>query len=395
MKTVFDFNFKNEKALIRVDFNVPQSEDLIVTDITRIISTKPTIDKILSDGGAVVLMTHLGRPRGKFVEKYSLKHIVNVVSEILKVSVKFVSDCIGEKVFDSIYSLKLGEVLLLENLRFYAEEEKNDKLFAEKLSKNGTIYVNDAFGTAHRAHASTSIIASFFKKKCLGLLMIKELEAIDKILKSGEKPVTVILGGSKISTKITVIKNLLPVIDNLIVGGGMAYTFIKSLGGKVGNSIYEKDKLDLALFILEEAKKYKVKIYLPVDTLISDKFNNVAKTKVVSIDNIPDSSQGLDIGKESIKIFKKVILSSKTIFWNGPLGVFEIENFSQGTKAIGNAIGEAKKLGSFSLVGGGDSVAFIKLNHYDDKFSYVSTGGGVILEALQGKTLIGVSSILD
>ncbi|MCB9202407.1 MAG: phosphoglycerate kinase [Flavobacteriales bacterium] len=396
MKTVNDFNFSGKKALIRVDFNVPQDENLNITDNTRIVSAKPTIEKILNDGGSVVIMTHLGRPDGEASDKYSLKHIVSGVSEVLGKPVKFVSDCIGEEVKKEVDALKNGEILLLENLRFYKEETKGDKEFAEKLSENGDIYVNDAFGTAHRAHASTAVIAQFFpENKCFGLLLAKELEAVDKVLKSGEKPVTAILGGSKVSTKITIIDNILPAVDNLIIGGGMAYTFIKAQGGKIGISLCEDDKLDLALSILEKAKENNVDVYLPVDTVAGDDFKNDCNIKTVPTNDIPDGFEGLDIGPKSAQIFTEVLLQSKTILWNGPLGVFEMENFATGTKAIGDAIGKAKNNGAFSLVGGGDSVAFVKQNGYEDKVSYVSTGGGAMLESLEGKILPGVAAILD
>lgn len=398
MKTISSFDFKNEIALIRVDFNVPQDYKGNVTDITRILASKPTIDKILSDGGSIVLMTHLGRPNGEISLKYSLKSIISTISDILKVPIKFIDDCIGEKVINSIRSLETGEILLLENLRFYLEEEKGDIFFSEKLSKNGTIYVNDAFGASHRSHASISTITNFFKeKKCFGFLMEKELNALNIIMKSGNKPITAILGGSKISTKIPIIYNILPSINNLIIGGGMVYTFIKALGGNIGNSIFEKDKLDLAFSIFERAKKYNVKLYLPVDTLVAPRFSNYVNTKLVPINEIPEGFQGLDIGKESIKKFKDIILNSKTILWNGPLGVFEMEKFSFGTKSICNMINQAtKKFGAFSLVGGGDTIAFIKKNNYDFRqFSYISTGGGAMLEALSGKILPGVEAILN
>lgn len=395
MKTVNDFNFNGKKALIRVDFNVPQDENLKVTDNTRIVSAKPTIDKILKDGGSVILMTHLGRPKGQVTDKYSLKHIVDEVSKVLGVPVKFVDECVGPKAEKAAAELKPGEVLLLENLRFHNEEEKGDEGFAKELAKLGDIYVNDAFGTAHRAHASTAIIAKFFpSNKCFGLLMAKELDAIQKVLKTGEKPVTAILGGSKVSSKITIIENILPVVDNLIIGGGMTYTFIKAQGGKIGNSICEDDKQELALDILKKAKEKGVKVYLPEDSVIGDDFSNDANRKVVDTNNIPDGWEGLDVGPKTIKTFSDVILASKTILWNGPLGVFEMPNFAVGTKAIGDAIGEATKNGAFSLVGGGDSVAFVKQNNYTDKVSYVSTGGGAMLESLEGRELPGVAAIL-
>lgn len=396
MKTINDFSFNGKKTLIRVDFNVPQDQNLQVTDNTRIVAAKPTIDKILNDGGSVILMTHLGRPKGEKNDTFSLKHIVNEVTKVLEKPVKFVEDCIGEIAENAAKNLQQGEILLLENLRFYNEEENGDKSFAEKLSKLGDIYVNDAFGTAHRAHASTAIIAEFFpENKYFGLLMAKELQAIDKVLKSGEKPVTAIIGGSKVSSKITIIENMLPAVDNLIIGGGMAYTFIKQQGGNIGNSIVELDFLETAKDILEKAKQNNVKVYLPKDILAADAFDNNANTKIVSSNEIPEGWQGLDIGNETIKEFSAVIQNSKTILWNGPVGVFEMENFKRGTTAIANAVAEATKNGSFSLVGGGDSVAFVKQNHYEDKVSYVSTGGGAMLESLEGKTLPGVAAILD
>ncbi len=394
MKTIKQFDFSGKKALVRVDFNVPQDENLKVTDNTRIAAVKPTIEKILSDGGSVILMTHLGRPKGEKNDKYSLKHILPEIEKILGKSVKFAHDCIGEEAVKLASELKSGEILLLENLRFYNEEEKGDKAFAEKLAKLGDAYVNDAFGTAHRAHASTAVIAEFFPQtKFFGLLMAKELEAIDKVLHSGEKPITAILGGSKVSTKITIIENILPVVDNLIIGGGMAFTFIKAQGGNVGNSLVEDDKLDLALEILEKAKNQNVKVYIPVDVIAAKEFNNDAERKEVAANEIPDGWMGLDVGSESQKINNDVIMNSKTILWNGPLGVFEMSNFAEGTKALGDSIAEATKAGAFSLVGGGDSVAFVKQFGYGDKVSYVSTGGGAMLESLEGLELPGVSAI--
>ena len=394
MKTIKQFDFSGKKALVRVDFNVPQDENLKVTDNTRITAVKPTIEKILSDGGSVILMTHLGRPKGEKNDKYSLKHILPEIEKILGKSVKFAEDCIGEEAVKLASELKSGEILLLENLRFYNEEEKGDKAFAEKLAKLGDAYVNDAFGTAHRAHASTAVIAEFFPQtKFFGLLMTKELEAIDKVLHSGEKPITAILGGSKVSTKITIIENILPVVDNLIIGGGMAFTFIKAQRGNVGNSLVEDDKLDLALEILEKAKNQNVKVYIPVDVIAAKEFNNDAERKEVAANEIPDGWMGLDVGSESQKINNDVIMSSKTILWNGPLGVFEMSNFAEGTKALGDSIAEATKADAFSLVGGGDSVAFVKQFGYGDKVSYVSTGGGAMLESLEGLELPGVSAI--
>lgn len=394
MKTIKDSNFIGKKVLIRVDFNVPQDENLNVTDNTRIVAAKPTIDKILADGGAVILMTHLGRPKGQVNDKFSIKHIASEIEKVFGKPVKITSDCIGDEVEKIASNLNEGEILVLENLRFYSEEEKGDKVFAEKLSKLGDAYVNDAFGTAHRKHASTAVIADFFpENKYFGLLMAKELEAIDKVLYNSERPVTAILGGSKVSSKITVIENILSKVDNLIIGGGMAFTFIKAQGGQIGNSIVEDDKLQLALEILQKADQQGVKVYLPVDTIIADAFSNDANTKEVNINEIPDGWQGLDVGHQSANIFNDVILSSKTILWNGPVGVFELPNFANGTKKLGDSIAEATKLGAFSLVGGGDSVAFVKQNGYVDKVSYVSTGGGAMLESLEGLELPGVAAI--
>ncbi|MDN5578881.1 MAG: phosphoglycerate kinase [Chryseobacterium sp.] len=394
MKTINDYNFKDKKALVRVDFNVPQSADLKVTDNTRIQAVKPTIDKILNDGGSVILMTHLGRPKGKFSEQFSLKNIVPEIEAVLGKEVKFCKDCIGEDAENMKANLKPGEILLLENLRFYEQEEAGDKEFAEKLSKYGDAYVNDAFATAHREHASTAVIAQFFPStKFFGLLMAKELEAIDKVLRSGEKPITAILGGSKVSTKITIIQNILPAINNLIIGGGMAFTFIKALGGSIGNSLLEVDKIDLALEILEKAKALNVKVYLPVDTIIADEFDNDADRKEVDIYDIPDGWMGLDAGLKTRDLFHDVVMDSRTILWNGPIGVFEMPNFSEGTIALGDSIAESTKLGAFSLVGGGDSVAFVKQFNYADKVSYVSTGGGAMLECLEGRELPGVKAI--
>ena len=394
MKTINDFNFSGKKALIRVDFNVPQNAEFQVTDNTRIVAAKPTIDKIINDGGVVILMTHLGRPKGKVNADFSLSKIVEEVSKVLGREVKFVENCVGELTEKAAFELKAGEILLLENLRFHAEEEAGDVEFVKKLSNLADIYVNDAFGTAHRKHASTAVIADFFpEKKCFGLLMAKELEAIDKVLHSGEKPVTAILGGSKVSTKITIIENILPAVDNLIIGGGMAFTFIKAQGGSIGNSLVEDDKLDLALEILEKAKKENVKVYIPVDVVVSKEFNNDAERMEVPANEIPDGWMGLDIGKKTQEINHEVIMNSKTILWNGPLGVFEMSNFAVGTQALGDSIADATKQGAFSLVGGGDSMAFVKQFGYADKVSYVSTGGGAMLESLEGLELPGVAAI--
>ncbi|WP_291110062.1 phosphoglycerate kinase [Flavobacterium sp. UBA6195] len=395
MKTLNDFNFNNKKAIIRVDFNVPLDENFKVTDATRIEAAKPTIDKILKDGGSVILMSHLGRPKG--VEaKYSLQHIVAKTEEILGQKVHFASDCIGEIAENAAKNLQPGEILLLENLRFYAEEEKGDVDFSKKLASLGDIYVNDAFGTAHRAHASTTIIAQFFQDaKCFGYLLAKEIESIEKVLKNSEKPVVAILGGSKVSSKITVIENILDKVNHMIIGGGMTFTFIKALGGKIGNSICEDDKLELAIEILKQAKEKGVQIHLPVDVVAADAFSNDANTQVVDVKNIPNGWQGLDAGPKSLAIFKQIILDSKTILWNGPLGVFEMENFANGTISLGEYIAESTANGAFSLVGGGDSVAAVKQFGLEPKMSYVSTGGGAMLEMLEGRTLPGIAAILD
>jgi phosphoglycerate kinase len=395
MKTVQSIDFENKKALIRVDFNVPLDESYRVTDTTRIEAAKPTIIKILEDGGAVVLMSHLGRPKG-VEDKFSLKHIVDSVSEILGVQVKFVPDCVGVEVENAVENMKMGEVILLENLRFHAEEKNGDEAFAAQLSKLGDVYVNDAFGTAHRAHASTTIVAKFFpENKCFGKLLAQEIESIKKVLQVGEKPVLAILGGAKVSSKITVIENILDKVDDLIIGGGMSFTFIKALGGQIGNSICEDDKQDLALSILEKAKIKGVNIHIPVDVIAADDFSNTANTQVCDITKIPDGWEGVDAGPRSIENFAKVVLKSKTILWNGPLGVFEMENFAGGTIALGNSIVEATKNGAFSLVGGGDSVAAVKQFGFANKVSYVSTGGGAMLEMLEGKTLPGINAILN
>ena len=395
MKTINDFNFQNKKALIRVDFNVPLDENFEVTDATRIEAAKPTIDKILADGGSVILMSHLGRPKGVDAQ-FSLEHIVKKASEILGVTVKFASDCIGEVAKTASENLKPGEVLLLENLRFYKEEEAGDVAFAKQLASLGDIYVNDAFGTAHRAHASTTIIAQFFPNdKCFGLLLAKEIESLNKVLKDSKKPVTAVLGGSKVSSKITVIENILDKVDHMIIGGGMTFTFIKALGGKIGDSICEDDKMELALEILRLAKQKNVHIHIPVDVVAANAFSKDADTQIVDVREIPDGWQGLDAGPKSLVNFKEVILASKTILWNGPLGVFEMEKFAHGTIELGNYIAEATANGSFSLVGGGDSVAAVKQFGFEEKMSYVSTGGGAMLEMLEGKSLPGIEAILN
>ncbi|WP_223032340.1 phosphoglycerate kinase [Hanstruepera marina] len=395
MKTLNDFNFENKKALIRVDFNVPLNDEFKVTDATRIKSAKSTIIKILEDGGSCILMSHLGRPKGR-EDKYSLKHIVDKAEDILGVEIQFVEDCVGDKAQEAADNLQPGEILLLENLRFHEEETQGDKVFAKQLSELGDIYVNDAFGTAHRAHASTTIIAQFFPdKKCFGYLLQQEIESIKKVMETGEKPVCAVLGGAKVSSKITIIDNILDKIDHLIIGGGMTFTFIKAQGGSIGNSLVEEDKLDLANSILEKAKAKNVKVHLPVDAIIADGFSNDAKTNTCPVNQIPDGWMGLDVGPNTEAQFSDVIRDSKTILWNGPLGVFEMPNFAKGTIALGYAIAEATENGAFSLVGGGDSVAAVKQFDFEDKVSYVSTGGGAMLESLEGKILPGIAAILE
>lgn len=395
MQTLNDFNFENKKALIRVDFNVPLNDTFEVTDATRIVSAKPTIIKILEDGGSCILMSHLGRPKG-IQEAFSLKHIVNKVKDILGVEVIFVDECVGAKAEAAATNLEPGQVLLLENLRFHKEETAGDVDFAYQLSKLGDIYVNDAFGTAHRAHASTAIIAQFFSgNKCFGSLLAKEIESIKKVMETGEKPVLAVLGGAKVSSKITIIENILDKVNHLIIGGGMTFTFIKAQGGKIGDSICEDDKMPLALDILKQAKDKNVIIHLPVDVLAANDFSNDADTQVVDVTAIPDGWQGLDAGPKSKEIFHNVVMECKTILWNGPLGVFEMEKFAAGTIDLGNSIAEATKNGAFSLVGGGDSVAAVKQFGFEDKVSYVSTGGGAMLESLEGKILPGIAAILE
>ena len=395
MKTLNDFNFKSKKALIRVDFNVPLDENFKVTDSNRIEAAKPTIDKILAEGGSVILMSHLGRPKGK-EDKYSLKHIVDTVAQVLEVPVIFASDCRGTVAQNAASNLKPGDVLLLENLRIYEEEEAGDVSFSKDLASLGDIYVNDAFGTAHRAHASTTIIAQFFpESKCFGLLLAKEIESLNRVLNNSVKPVTAVLGGSKVSSKITVIENILDKVDHMIIGGGMTFTFIKALGGKVGNSICEYDILDLAIEILHKAKEKGVQIHIPVDVVAANAFSNDADTQIVDVREIPDGWQGLDAGPKSLENFKEVIMASKTILWNGPLGVFEMEKFAHGTITLGEYIAESTANGAFSLVGGGDSVSAVKQFGLEDKMSYVSTGGGAMLEMLEGRTLPGIQAILD
>lgn len=396
MKTINDFNFNNKKAIIRVDFNVPLNDQFQVTDDNRIVAAKPTIDKIVNQGGIAILMSHLGRPKNGPEDQFSLKHIVSKVEEVLGRKVTFVNDSVGADVEKVVADAKAGDVILLENLRFYKEEEAGDEAFAEKLSKLGDIYVNDAFGTAHRAHASTTIVAKFFPNdKCFGLLLAKEIESIDKVLNSTEKPVTAVLGGSKVSSKITIIENILDKVDHMIIGGGMMFTFIKAQGGNIGSSLVEDDKLELALEILEKAKEKNVQIHIPVDVVAADAFSNDANTQIVAANEIPDGWQGLDVGPKTLEQFNKVIMNSKIILWNGPLGVFEMEKFAAGTITLGNFIADATAAGTFSLVGGGDSVAAVKQFGLDDKVSYVSTGGGAMLEMLEGQTLPGIAAILN
>ncbi len=396
MKTAADFNFHNRKALVRVDFNVPLDDNQHVTDDTRIRAALPTIDKILQDGGSVILMSHLGRPKGGPEDKFSLRHILPVLSELLEKQVEFANDCIGEEAQSKASALAPGQVLLLENLRFQKEEEKGDTAFAEKLSKLGDVYVNDAFGTAHRAHASTTIIARFFPQdKITGYLMASELENAEKVLNHSVKPFTAIMGGAKVSDKIELIEKLLDKVDSLIIGGGMAYTFSKALGGRIGKSLLEEDKMPLALELIEKAKQKGVNLVLPVDSVIADSFSNDAKTEVKPNNEIPDEWMGLDIGPQSVQNFKTVIAESKTILWNGPMGVFEFSSFEKGTKAVAEAIVDATRKGAYSLIGGGDSAAAIAKFHLSDEVSYVSTGGGALLEYMEGKELPGVKALQD
>ncbi|MEO7214137.1 phosphoglycerate kinase [Mucilaginibacter sp.] len=396
MKTVDQITFNGKKALIRVDFNVPLDKDYNITDDNRMTAALPTIKKILTDGGAVILMSHLGRPKNGPTEEFSLKHIVPHLSDLLGQQVQFADDCIGAEAVEKAKALDKGEVLLLENLRFYKEEEKGNVEFAEKLSKLGDIYVNDAFGTAHRAHASTAVIAQFFPEaKYFGYLMAAELTNAEKILNGAAKPFTAIMGGSKVSDKIELIEKLLDKVDNLIIGGGMAYTFAKADGGNIGTSLVEADKLDLALSLVKKAKEKGVNLLLPVDNVIADKFGNDANTDVAKTGEIPDNWMGLDIGPETVKIFSKVVEESKTILWNGPMGVFEMEKFLIGTKAIAEAVAKATDNGAFSLIGGGDSAAAVAKFDMIDDVSYVSTGGGALLEYMEGKELPGVKAIND
>ena len=395
MKTIDSLNFQNKRALIRVDFNVPLNDAFEVTDDTRIRAAAPTIKQILEKGGSVILMSHLGRPKEGPTNKYSLKHIVSKVSKLIGVEVVFADDCIGADAFEKSSALKPGQVLLLENLRFYKEEEKGDVAFAEKLSKHGDIYVNDAFGTAHRAHASTAVIAQFFatNAKCFGYVMAGEVASIDKVINGAEAPFTAIVGGAKVSDKILIIEQLMGKANNILIGGGMAFTFVKAMGGTIGKSLCEDDKLELAKELLEKAKAKGVNLYIPTDAVIADNFANDANIKESDINTIPDGWMGLDISTGTIKTYSDVIKNSKTILWNGPMGVFEMSSFENGTKQVALAIAEATKLGAFSLIGGGDSVAAINKYNLASQVSYVSTGGGALLEYIEQGSLPGVRAI--
>ena len=393
MKTIRDYDFKGKKALIRVDFNVPLNDQMEVTDETRINAAIPTIKKILNDGGSCILMSHLGRPKNGPEDKFSLRHIVPNLGNKLGVPIKFADDCIGQSAIEAAQSLNAGEVLLLENVRFYKEEIAGDEDFAQKLANLGDIYVNDAFGTAHRAHASTTVAAKFFDEKCCGNVMQAELENAEKVLSNAEKPFTAIMGGAKISDKIMIIEQLLDKVDHLIIGGGMSYTFFKAMGGQIGNSLVEEDKLDLAKALISKAKEKGVDLQLPKDSIVADDFNNNANTQTSDNYAIPDRFMGLDIGPESREVFSRIIENSKTILWNGPMGVFEMSNFAQGTNTIAQAVVKATENGGFSLIGGGDSASAVNNLGYGDKVSYVSTGGGALLEYMEGKTLPGVAAL--
>lgn len=394
MNTVDQCNFKDKKALVRVDFNVPLDKDFNITDDKRMRAALPTIKKILNDGGSVILMSHLGRPKGGPEEKYSLKHIVGDLSRMLDFPVKFAENCIGEDALNKAQNLFPGEVLLLENLRFHSEEEKGDIEFAKQLAKLGNVYVNDAFGTAHRAHASTTIVAQFFPSaKYFGYLMSEELKNAEKVIHGAEKPFTAIMGGAKVSDKILLIESLLDKVDNLIIGGGMAYTFAKAQGGEIGTSLLEEDRMALCLELLDKAKAKGVNLILPVDTVIADKFDNNAVKSEVDSGHIPAEWMGLDIGSKTIDLFSEIIKNSKTLLWNGPMGVFEMANFERGTKAIAEAVVAATKKGAFSLIGGGDSAAAIAKFGLEEQVTYVSTGGGALLEYMEGKELPGVKAI--
>jgi phosphoglycerate kinase len=394
MKTMDTFSFAGKKALIRVDFNVPLNDAFQITDDTRIRAALPTIKKILADGGAVILMSHLGRPKNGPEDAFSLKHLVNHISNLLSVPVSFSQNCIGPEAISATSNLKMGEVLLLENLRFHKEETAGEEGFAKQLSQIGDVYVNDAFGTAHRAHVSTTVVAQFFpENKMFGYLLAKEIESVDKVMTTAKKPVTAVMGGAKVSSKISIISNLLDSVDHIIIGGGMSYTFAKALGGKVGNSLVEDDYLETAKNILTEAKAKGVQIHLPVDTIAGDAFDNNANKQTCDTNSIPDGWLGLDIGPKSEEEYSAVIQASKTVLWNGPMGVFEMESFQSGTKSIALSIADATKNGTFTLIGGGDSVAAINKFKLADQVSYVSTGGGALLEYMEGKVLPGIQAI--
>lgn len=394
MKTIDQFSFKNKKALIRVDFNVPLDENFEITDTSRIDATIPTIKKVLEDGGSVILMSHLGRPKTGPEDKFSLKHLLKYLSSALKIEVQFANDCIGEEARQKAEILKAGEVLLLENLRFYKEETAGDEDFSKKLASLADVYINDAFGTAHRAHASTAIIADFFpENKMFGYIMSDEITNINKVMIHPKRPFTAILGGAKVSGKVEVITNLLDKVDNLIIGGGMMFTFIKALGGNIGNSLVEESLFTLAVDTINFAKDENVNLYLPTDAIIADRFSNDAKTAVSSSYDIPDGWMGLDIGPETVKKYKSIIEDSSTILWNGPMGVFEMSNFENGTKDVALAVAKATKKGAYSLIGGGDSVAAINKYNLKNQVSYISTGGGAMLEYIEGKILPGIQAI--
>ena len=393
MKTINDYSFANKKVLVRVDFNVPLNEKFEVTDQTRLKAAVPTIKKILSDGGNPILMSHLGRPKTGPEKKFSLKHIIPVLSELLGTTIIFASDCIGAEPEEKAANLNAGEVLLLENVRFYKEETKGDEAFAESLAKLGDVYVNDAFGTAHRAHASTTVVARHFEDKCCGFVMQQELDNAEKVLGNATRPFTAIMGGAKVSDKMLIIEKLLDNVDNLIIGGGMSYTFSKAKGGNIGNSLCEEDKIELTKELEKKAAEKGVKLFLPVDNVVADDFNKHANTQIVKRGAIPDGWEGLDIGPETVKVFSEVVANSKTVLWNGPMGVFEFPAFAKGTDAIAEAVVAATKAGGFSLIGGGDSASAINNLGYGDDVSYVSTGGGALLEYMEGKVLPGVAAL--
>jgi phosphoglycerate kinase len=396
MKTMDSYSFAGKKALIRVDFNVPLDDQFAITDDTRIRAAVPTIKKILKDGGAVILMSHLGRPKSGPEDKFSLRHLVQHISELVGTEVLFATDCVGEVAEKAAKELKAGQVLLLENLRFHKEEEKGDRAFSEKLSHLGDVYVNDAFGTAHRAHASTTVVADFFPEdKMFGYLLAAEIESVDRVLKKAERPLTAVMGGAKVSSKISIITNLLNSVDHIIIGGGMTFTFVKAMGGTVGSSLVEDDFLDTARQIMKDAEAKGVKIHLPIDSIVADRFDNAANRQTCDSNAILDGWMGLDVGPKAEKAYHDLLMNSKTILWNGPMGVFEMENFQHGTEAIGRSIAEATAHGAYSLVGGGDSVAAVNQFGLAEKVSYVSTGGGALLEYMEGTELPGIAAIRE